>query len=98
MLVTHYMDEAERLCDRAALIDRGRLVALGTPDELAEKAGGRKRVCFLPSAAFGGRLLTRQPEVNSVEHQGQMSSSTLEDAFVALTGRHAHHAEDGDAP
>ncbi|MBO0871252.1 MAG: ABC transporter ATP-binding protein [Micromonosporaceae bacterium] len=128
VLVTHFMDEAERLCDRAALIDRGRLVALGTPNELAEQAGGRKQVRFLPSAAFDDQLLLSRPEVNSLAHQGrhvlvtgsgdlvnavtltlasagvtahdiQMSSASLEDAFVALTGRHAHDEdEEGDTP
>ncbi len=34
LLTTHYMDEAERLCDRVAVIDRGRMIALGTPSEL----------------------------------------------------------------
>ncbi len=39
LLVSHAMDEVERLCDRVAVLDRGRLVALGTPAELNEKAG-----------------------------------------------------------
>jgi len=40
VLVTHFMDEAERLCDRVALIDSGRVIALDTPLGLAESAGG----------------------------------------------------------
>jgi ABC-2 type transport system ATP-binding protein len=40
LLTTHAMDEAERLCDRVAIIDAGRLVALGSPDELTAGAGG----------------------------------------------------------
>jgi ABC-2 type transport system ATP-binding protein len=40
LLTTHAMDEAERLCDRVAIIDSGRLVALGSPDELTAGAGG----------------------------------------------------------
>jgi ABC-2 type transport system ATP-binding protein len=39
VLVTHYADEAERLCDRVALIQAGRLTALGRPDELISRAG-----------------------------------------------------------
>jgi ABC-2 type transport system ATP-binding protein len=39
LLTTHAMDEAEQLCDRVAIIDRGRLVACGTPSELTEDAG-----------------------------------------------------------
>jgi ABC-2 type transport system ATP-binding protein len=53
LLVTHFMDEAERLCDRVAIFDAGRVVATGTPTELRAAAG----------------------------------ASTLDDAFVSLTGR-----------
>ncbi len=42
VLTTHAMDEAERLCDRVAIIDGGRLVALGSPAELARSAGGEE--------------------------------------------------------
>ncbi len=70
LLVTHYMDEAQRLCDRVALFDQGRVVALGTPSELATEAGGGKHVTFVPSRPFDDRLLTDLPNVTSVEHQG----------------------------
>lgn len=39
VLVTHYMEEAEQLCDRVAVVDRGRLMALGTPQELIARSG-----------------------------------------------------------
>jgi ABC-2 type transport system ATP-binding protein len=71
VLVTHFMEEAERLCDRVALIDSGRVVALDTPAALAERARGGKTVRFLPSAAFDDRLLTGLPEVTGLEHAGQ---------------------------
>jgi ABC-2 type transport system ATP-binding protein len=71
LLVTHFMEEAERLCDRVALVDNGRIVALGSPARLTEQARGGKTVQFLPSAAFDDRLLTGLPEVTQVEHQGQ---------------------------
>jgi ABC-2 type transport system ATP-binding protein len=70
LLVTHYMDEAERLCDRVALIDQGRIVAMGSPSDLAAEAGGGKHVRFVPSQPLDDRLLTALPEVRSVEHQG----------------------------
>jgi ABC-type multidrug transport system ATPase subunit len=44
VLVTHLMEEAERLCDRVALIDQGRVVALGEPSHLAEQAATATRV------------------------------------------------------
>src|SRR6478736_268293 len=40
LLTTHYMDEAERLCDRVAIIDKGKVIALGTPQELIASLGG----------------------------------------------------------
>ena len=119
ILVTHYMDEAERLCDRVALLDRGRVVAIDTPEGLADRAGVDKRVRFVPSRAFDDRLLTDLPEVRKVEREGEhvivtgsgelansviltlaaagvtandlrLDTANLEDAFVALTGRHFH--------
>src|SRR5580704_18052596 len=71
LLVTHFMEEAERLCDRVALIDNGRVFALDTPARLAAQARGGKTVRFLPSAPFDDRLLTEHNEVTRVEHQGQ---------------------------
>ncbi len=71
ILVTHYMEEAERLCDRVALIDYGRIVALDTPDGLAEKVTGGKQVRFVPSQPFDDQLLKTLPEVKTVEYQGK---------------------------
>jgi ABC-2 type transport system ATP-binding protein len=71
VLVTHFMEEAERLCDRVALIDHGRVAALDTPANLAARARGGKSVRFLPSAPFDERLLRELPEVRGVEREGQ---------------------------
>jgi ABC-2 type transport system ATP-binding protein len=71
VLVTHYMEEAERLCDRVALIDRGRVVAIDSPAGLARRAGGGQRVRFVPSGLFDDRLLTGLPEVKGVERHGR---------------------------
>ncbi len=119
LLVTHFMEEAERLCDRVALIDAGHVVALDTPAGLAARASGGTSVRFVPSAPFDDRLLSELPEVRTVTRSGshvvvtgtgelvnaviltlaaagvtardvQLDSSTLEDAFVKLTGRHLH--------
>ncbi len=46
LLTTHYMEEAERLCDRVAIVDQGRLVAVGTPRELIERAFTESAVTF----------------------------------------------------
>ena len=70
ILVTHYMDEAEWLCDRVMLIDAGRVVALGTPAGLAGREGGGAHLRFVPSAPFADGVLTALPEVATVERQG----------------------------
>jgi ABC-2 type transport system ATP-binding protein len=46
VLTTHYMDEAERLCDRVAVIDQGKIIALGSPGELIARLGGDHIVEF----------------------------------------------------
>lgn len=46
VLTTHYMDEAYQLCDRVGVVDRGRLIALGTPDELIRSLGAAQFVAF----------------------------------------------------
>jgi ABC-2 type transport system ATP-binding protein len=46
VLTTHYMDEAERLCDRVAIVDRGQVIALGSPAELIARLGGEHIVEF----------------------------------------------------
>jgi ABC-2 type transport system ATP-binding protein len=51
ILTTHYMDEAERLCDRVAIMDHGKVIALGTPKELIATVGGEEIVEFAVSSA-----------------------------------------------
>lgn len=71
VLVSHLMEEAERLCDRLALIDSGRLVAVDTPAGIVSLAGARQRVRFRPSAPLDTRMLTDLPEVQSVTRNGE---------------------------
>ena len=70
LLVIHYMDEAERLCNRVALFDQVRVVAIDTPEGLAGRAGVEKRVRFVPSRPFDDNLLTQLPDVSCLEHDG----------------------------
>ena len=46
LLTTHYMDEAERLCDRVAIVDHGKVIALGSPAELIARLGGEHVIEF----------------------------------------------------
>ncbi len=54
LLTTHYMDEAERLCDRVAIVDHGKVIALGTPRDLIASLGGEQVVEFVLAHAGNG--------------------------------------------
>lgn len=71
VLVTHFMEEAERLCDRVALTDGGRIIALDTPARLAGRVRGGKTVRFVPSGPFDEVLLTGLPAVTGVSRDGR---------------------------
>ena len=123
VLVTHFMEEAERLCDRVALIDAGQVVALDTPAALAERVETEQRIQFRPSVPVDDGLLEGLPEVTGVIHRGdvvvvtgtskalnavisvlarnqivaeqlRVEQASLEDAFLAFTGRHSGADED----
>jgi len=72
VLVTHFMEEAGRLCDRVALIDAGRVVALDTPAGLAERVQTGQRIWFCPSVLLDDRLLAGLPDVTSVTRHGEV--------------------------
>jgi ABC-2 type transport system ATP-binding protein len=96
VLVTHLMDEAERLCDRLALIDEGRVVATDTPSGLVNRVDAGERVRFRPAADVDDPWLTGRlselPEVASVEHRGPLIEVTggggLLQAVTSLLARH----------
>jgi ABC-2 type transport system ATP-binding protein len=70
VLVTHLMDEAERLCDRVALIDAGRVVAIDSPAGLVSRVEPEQRIRFRPSMPMDDHLLTDLPEVTSLTRSG----------------------------
>jgi ABC-2 type transport system ATP-binding protein len=71
LLTTHYMDEAERLCDRLAIIDHGKIIAEGSPAELIERLGGHHVVEVAVSGnGFEGEAVWRGlPGVQSVRRE-----------------------------
>jgi ABC-2 type transport system ATP-binding protein len=119
VLTTHYMDEAERLCGRVAIMDHGKVIARGTPRELVASIGVEHVVEFSAGAPIelaaigaipGARDVRGSDEgvsmqvtelhrampalLDALGRQGvpltelRTRSATLEDVFVALTGRH----------
>ena len=120
LLTTHYMDEAERLCDRVGIMDHGRIIALDTPraliaslgvEHMVEFASDGRDICLdsirslhgVRSARRDGALFQLQvaqlheampallAELARIEcplTELRTHSASLEDVFVALTGRH----------
>ncbi len=63
LLTTHYLDEAERLCDRVAIVDRGKVIALGTPHDLIVSLGGEHVIEFtLDDQSANGSSTSREPD------------------------------------
>jgi ABC-2 type transport system ATP-binding protein len=84
ILVTHFMDEAERLCDRLALIESGSVVATDTPAGLIQRVDRDQRVRFRPSAPVDDALLTAIPDVTDVSRNGDEVVVTGSGNVVAL--------------
>jgi ABC-2 type transport system ATP-binding protein len=76
LLVTHFMDEAERLCDRLAVIDKGRVIATDSPSGLVAGLRSEQRITFVPSRPFEPDLLGNLPEVSDVDASGSRASVT----------------------
>ena len=70
-LTTHFMEEAERLCDRVAIIDRGQIVALDTPEELIRALGVEKRIIFILPNGPSELPLNDLPQVDRIERSGE---------------------------
>ena len=119
LLTTHYMEEAQRLCDRVAIVDRGKIIALDTPARLISSLGAEHVIEIQTVAAPRLELLQGIAGVEAVRQENGVTSltvrevhrvvpalletldrehvelarltthhATLEDVFVALTGRH----------
>jgi len=90
VLTTHYMDEAEALCDRVAIMDHGRILELDTPAALIRGLDAATRITLLD----GEVVTTREPgaELARLADEGRLDgvrveTGTLEDVFLHLTGR-----------
>jgi ABC-2 type transport system ATP-binding protein len=70
-LTTHYMEEAERLCDRVAILDHGRIVALDTPENLVRSLGVESRVVFTVDNSLADSILKSVDDVTRVEQIGE---------------------------
>lgn len=71
LLVSHFMEEAERLSDRIAVLDAGRLIALNTPAGIVSLIGAEQRVRFRPSIPLDETIFAELPEVRRVTRSGE---------------------------
>jgi ABC-2 type transport system ATP-binding protein len=83
VLVTHYMDEAEQLCDRIAVVDGGRVVASDTPQGLISRFGGPVRVSFTPDG-HDVRFLEQVSHVEAVRRRGDRIEARGSGPVLAL--------------
>jgi ABC-2 type transport system ATP-binding protein len=91
LLTTHYMDEAERLCDRLAIVDHGQIIAEGSPPDLIERLGGHHVVEFAVGGKTNGNsngtaldLWRSLPSVESVREDDGMVALNVKEPHLAI--------------
>jgi len=102
LLTTHYMEEAARLCDRVAVVDHGRVIALGTPRELIASLGAEHVVEFavgdVASTALPDSILRALPSVEGVAHDGGSWRLTVREVHRTVPALLAALSERGLEP
>jgi ABC-2 type transport system ATP-binding protein len=102
LLTTHYMEEAARLCDRVAVVDYGKVIALGTPRELIASLGAEHVIEFAvgeqPEGPGLDRLLRALPSVEGVARDGVHWRLTVREVHRAVPALLAALAERGAEP
>ncbi len=91
LLTTHYMDEAERLCDRLAIVDHGQIIAEGTPADLIDRLGGHHMVEFQVSGNSNGADANADadawralPGVESVRHDNGLVCLNVREPHLTI--------------
>jgi len=84
LLTTHYMDEAQRLCDRVAVIDKGKVIASGTPRQLIQSLGGTDVVELTCDQLVELTRMSALPGVHAVKRHSDVISLTVEQLHKTL--------------
>ena len=101
LLTTHYMDEAEKLCDRLAIIDHGKIIAEGSPAELIERLGGHHvlEIAVSGNGISGDSMWKSLPGVQSIRHDEGIISLQVHEphetipALLAAVQQHGSRLE-----
>jgi ABC-2 type transport system ATP-binding protein len=97
LLTTHYMEEAERLCHRIGIVDRGQIIALGTPAELIESTlGGQRLELELRSGVVTLEQLRALPGVSEATGSERRAVLTTQDVGQTLPALVRELEERGD--
>ena len=87
LLTTHYIEEAHALCDRIAIVDHGKVIAEGTPDELIARAGGAQRVSVRTARPLAADELQAIPfvqRVKIVDDRAELKSTKVTQTIIEL--------------
>jgi len=84
LLTTHYMEEASRLCDRVAIMDHGKIIALGTPLGLIQSLGADQIIEFRVTKEIADDALMRLPAVSRLQKRDGDYSLTVTEMGIAL--------------
>ena len=87
LLTTHYIEEAHQLCDRVAIIDHGRIIATGTPDELIAQSKVRPRILLQTARPVEEEQLRRLPGVQQIEwklDRGRLNTGSVSQTILEL--------------
>jgi ABC-2 type transport system ATP-binding protein len=85
VLTTHYIEEAERLCDRVAIIDSGKIVAIGTPRELQQKSREQSRIDIVVAQPLNAAALPQWPEALETKLENDNRALTVYSSRPART-------------
>jgi ABC-2 type transport system ATP-binding protein len=85
LMTTHYIEEAERLCDRVAIVDAGKVIAIGTPTELKEKSAGKSTISIACNQAMDSAAMPEWPEAISSKLTEDNKRLTVASAMPART-------------
>jgi ABC-2 type transport system ATP-binding protein len=85
LMTTHYIEEAERLCDRVAIVDQGRIIAIGTPRELQDRSAGKSTIEIVCGETLHGRAIPEWPEATQTTVSGDGRRLVVASARPART-------------